>query len=383
MKTRLLAIFAIGIIGFVGTIHASESESEPEPVGVDTLEYGIFDSNDNKTHLLKVGQKYEIKIHFKSELDESVPFRYSVQVLDKDRHWSDPVDEFVSTDTLKPSEEKQFSFEWTPEYEGKFRTFVEIGNPVTNTAMGGATQYDFEVIQHDVDDPLHDYLPTYRIMNLEKEYFPNEQIRPHVLKKDLDGCNAYKAKIISEDTRQQVWEYTYISSCIVLGPPTEIESKVNIPTNKTPIAVDELGDYVLVVEMGDYEIQKAFSVVDEKSTDEQICGLGNVLVDGICLTPEPKQDYSDIKEGSECGLGTTYQDGICIANQTEEKANSNPSDRWGNPYIAPPVSFDEPFHLIPNPNPDSVIQGGIILSVVLFGIVGCAVVLFVIWRKRK
>jgi len=56
--------------------------------------------------------------------------------------------------------------------------------------------------------------------------------------------------------------------------------------DKTSIAVDDLGDYVLIVEMGDYEIQKTFLIVDEKLTDEQICGIGNVLVDGICLTPE-------------------------------------------------------------------------------------------------
>ena len=153
--------------------------------------------------------------------------------------------------------------------------------------------------------------------------------------------------------------------------------------DKTQIVVDGLGDYVLMVETGDYEIQKAFSVVDEKSTDEQICGIGNVLVDRICLTPEPKQDYSDIKKGSECGFGTTYQDGICVANHTEKNADSNPSDKWDDAYSAPPVAFDESSHLIPNPNPGAKTNGGIILSVVISGIVGCFVVLFVIWRKRK
>jgi len=166
MKTRLLIIITfIVALGFIGTAFASLTK----PAGVDTLEYGIFDLNDNKTHLLKVGQKYEIKIHFKSELDNSVPFRYGVQVLDKDKHWTDPVDEFASNGILQPNEEKQFSFEWTPEYEGKFQTFVGIDNPVTNTAIGGAEQYDFEVIQYDVDDPFYDYTPTYRIMNLENE----------------------------------------------------------------------------------------------------------------------------------------------------------------------------------------------------------------------
>lgn len=372
-------MFVVGIIGFIGITYASE----PEPVGVDTLEYGIFDSNNNKTHLLKVGQKYEIKIHFKSELDDPIPFRYTVQVLDKDKHWSDPVDEFVSNGTLESNEEKRFSFEWTPEYDGKFRTFVEIGNPVTSNTVGGATQYDFEVIHYDVDDPFYDYLPTYRIMNLEKEYFSKEPIKPYILKKDLNGCNAYKAEIISEDTHQRVWEYTYVSSCIVSSHSIEIESKVQIPMDKMQIVVDGLGDYVLMVETGDYEIQKAFSVVDEKSTDEQICGIGNVLVDGICLTPEPKQDYSDIKKGSECGFGTTYQDGICVANHTEKNADSNPSDKWDDAYSAPPVAFDEPSPLIPNPNPGAKTNGGIILSVVISGIVGCFVVLFVIWRKRK
>jgi hypothetical protein len=96
------------------------------------------------------------------------------------------------------------------------------------------------------------------------------------------------------------------------------------------------------------------------------------------IPEEPYSEHAD-KENS-CGLGTTYQDGICVINQTE---NTNSSYKWENPYDAPPVAHDESSHLIPNLNPDSKIQGTIILIVVLFGIIGCFTVLFVMWRNIK
>lgn len=138
---KYFVIFLI-LIGVIGTSYAYE----PVPVGVDMIEYGIFDPNDNNTHLLKVGYTYDIKAHFKSELDKQVRFKFLVQVLDKDKHWTEPVDEFVSTGTLQPNESKRFSFSWTPQYQGEFRTYVEVSNPDTHGVLGYAPQYDFEVV---------------------------------------------------------------------------------------------------------------------------------------------------------------------------------------------------------------------------------------------
>lgn len=165
-------VILLVLISFAGFAHANE----PEPVGVDMIEYGVFDPNDNNTHLLKVGTTYDIKAHFKSELDKQVSFKFLVQVQDKDKHWTEPVDEFVRTGTLHPNESKQFSFSWTPQYQGEFRTYVEVSNPTTNTAMGYAPQFDFEVIQPNTDNPFYDYFPTYRIMNLKDKYSVDEPI---------------------------------------------------------------------------------------------------------------------------------------------------------------------------------------------------------------
>lgn len=122
------------------------SASEPVPVGTTTISYGIFDSDGNITHELAVGQKYEIKAHFKSDLDEPVSFTYFVRMIDKDKRWCEPVDEFRANGLLQPHEYKSFAFEWTPEYEGRFRTFSEMGNTASGTTIGGVPQYDFEVI---------------------------------------------------------------------------------------------------------------------------------------------------------------------------------------------------------------------------------------------
>jgi len=62
------------------------------------------------------------------------------------------------------------------------------------------------------------------------------------------------------------------------------------------------------------------------------------LYDGLTMesepVPEPKQDYSNIEEGSECGFGTTYQDGICVVDKIENstKISTDLSKRWGSPY---------------------------------------------------
>ncbi|MCH7561250.1 MAG: hypothetical protein IIC67_07805 [Thaumarchaeota archaeon] len=262
MKTRLLII--IGLISLSGfTIYAHANELSP--VGVTIINYGIFDPNENNTHELTVGQKYNIKVHFKSDLDTPVSFTYFVQVLDRNKHWTETVEEFRTNGVLQPNEEKFFSFTWTPEYEGQFRTFSEIYDDGKNTTIGGVPQFDFQVSQPDKNDPDHVYFPTYRIMNLNDEYLTGESIEPYVLKKDLNACNGYRSKIIIEDTRQQVWEYQSSSSCVVLDSLPEIESKIDIPTNQKPIILNKLGNYVLKIDMGTYELQKRFSVVGKYS----------------------------------------------------------------------------------------------------------------------
>ncbi|WP_160272859.1 hypothetical protein [Nitrosopumilus piranensis] len=115
------------------------------PIGTTIIDYGIYDSDGNVTHELVVGQKYEIRAHFKSDLDESVPFTYFIQILDKDLHWTETVEEFHTNGVLQSHEEKSFTFEWIPEYEGRFRTFSEVGNTLSQTTIGGVPQYDFVV----------------------------------------------------------------------------------------------------------------------------------------------------------------------------------------------------------------------------------------------
>ena len=120
--------------------------NEPSPVGVTIIDYGIFDSDGNNTHELTVGQKYDIKVHFKSDLNEPVSFTYFIQIIDKDKHWSETVEEFRVNGLLQPHEDKFFAFEWAPEYEGRFWTFSEVGNTISGTTIGGVPQYDFEVV---------------------------------------------------------------------------------------------------------------------------------------------------------------------------------------------------------------------------------------------
>lgn len=69
--------------------------------------------------------------------------------------------------------------------------------------------------------------------------------------------------------------------------------------------------------------------VESNQTDEPICEIGDEFVDGVCLTPEPEQNYSNMEyDESLCGEGTTYQDGVCVVDQIENM-NSDSSQKWG------------------------------------------------------
>ena len=57
------------------------------------------------------------------------------------------MEEFSSSGTLQPKEEKNTSFGWTPEYIGEFRTLVGFANNKDATSIGDVPQYDFDVIE--------------------------------------------------------------------------------------------------------------------------------------------------------------------------------------------------------------------------------------------
>ena len=261
MKTRLLMVLAIGMIGLPISVYAFE----PTPVGVNVVEYGIFDPNDNNTIQLKVGEKYHIKAYFESELTEPISFTYFVQVIDKNKHFDEVVDEFSTSGKLEPGESKSASFTWTPKYGGEFRTFAGITDDVKNVMVGNIPQFDMEVVLD--KGKWHDYFPTLKILNLKEQYLPNEPITPSILRKDLNACNAYQAEIIKDKIR--VWEYVSVSSCVVMDPQSEIESEVQIPRTGESILLSDVGEYTLRVDIADYKLQEKFWIsekIDFKNT---------------------------------------------------------------------------------------------------------------------
>lgn len=278
MKTRLLVIL---LMFGTGVAYANE----PEPVGVNVFEYGIFDPNDNNTSELKVGEKYNIKVLFESELDKPISFTYFVQVKDKNKHVDEIVDEFSTSGRLEPGESKVVSFAWTPKYEGQFRTFAGISNNANNMMVGGIPQFDFEVVVDESE--LHDYFPTIKIMNLKERYLPNEPITPYILRKDLNACNAYRAEIIKDKIR--VWSYDSASSCVVMDPPNEVESTVQIPRTREPIMLSEMGEYTLRVEIAGYKLQEKFGIgesIDFRNAEGEIICKGYSSGGGFFEYPE-------------------------------------------------------------------------------------------------
>ena len=51
-------------------------------------------------------------------------------------------------------------------------------------------------------------------------------------------------------------------------------------------------------------------------------------------------------------------------------------------YEAPPIAFDETIHLIPGYDNGAPIMGMVILFIVIFGIIGCGITIW-IWSRRK
>ena len=135
------------VIVFVGAnaVHGIELE----PAGINVIEYGIFDQNDNITHELVVGQEYKIKTQFESELNAPVTFSYGIQVIDKNKRLDEVVDEFKTESFLQLNDIHHASFGFIPQYAGNFRTFAVFTNVVDGATIGGVPQYDFEVINSD------------------------------------------------------------------------------------------------------------------------------------------------------------------------------------------------------------------------------------------
>jgi len=64
-------------------------------------------------------------------------------------------------------------------------------------------------------------------------------------------------------------------------------------------------------------------------------------------TPVPEPDEKQIPNGNlSCGKGATLQDGICLVDNTEDKQDKDPSNRWGG--TAGPHEFDSPLKQIKN-----------------------------------
>ena len=169
MKSRVLIIFTISFLILpLLTLHVYSSE--PVPVGVTVVEYGIFDADDNNTHQLIVGEKYNIKIHFKSDLERSLDYRYFVQIIDKNKGWPGIVKEFDSNGILQPNESKFVSFTWTPKYEGEFRTYAGVSDNAKQTMVGNIPQYDFDTIRDKVTT-LCGSITDGICINPDQEYF--------------------------------------------------------------------------------------------------------------------------------------------------------------------------------------------------------------------
>ena len=150
-----VAITLFFFVIFIGSADYSVYATEPKPVGINVLDYGIFDANDDDyviTHELVVGQEYKIKTKFESELDVPVTFSYNIQIIDKNKHWTKTVDEFKAESFLQPNEIHHSSFGFVPQYAGSFRTFAVFTNIMDGTTIGAVPQYDFEVIKPDADD---------------------------------------------------------------------------------------------------------------------------------------------------------------------------------------------------------------------------------------
>lgn len=134
----------------------------------------------------------------------------------------------------------------------------------------------------------------------------------------------------------------------------------------------------------------AHPFTNEEFTDEQICRVGNVLVDGTCLTPEPpilEPYYESPDYEPSCGLGTTYQDGICIANKPEEKENTDSSEKWGGFEQEIPLSVldcdvDQIYNKETRTCDVRLNSTEILIPAMILVLISCFAV-FLIWRKRK
>lgn len=173
-----MAILSVLLV-FVGTNAAYGFE--PEAVGVSVIEYGMFDKDGSITHELKKDLEYEIRAQFESELDAHISFTYIVKIIDKNKNWTQTVNEFSSSGTLQPLEQKSVSFTWTPEYAGTFRTLVVFENSVDGKAIGAVPQYDFTVVpseENPIPPPLKQMKMGIKLAHIicDKDRYPTWNI---------------------------------------------------------------------------------------------------------------------------------------------------------------------------------------------------------------
>ena len=193
-------VFFLFLIGLAIPVFANE----PKPVWINVLDYGIFDANDDViTNELVVGQEYKIKTQLESEIDIPVTFSYSIQIIDKNKHHAEIVEEFKAESILQTGDVHHTSFGFIPQYAGSFRTLAVFTNVMDGTTIGAVPQYDFEVVSHittekkpeteTISDKMSDNQSTNRdsIPNGDVDYpVPTEYVLSPPLKQFKSGITS-------------------------------------------------------------------------------------------------------------------------------------------------------------------------------------------------